>query len=75
MSRMDYQDWQEASDTLNSIAEHGIGVADARPFRLTVDGRLAGTFSTLRGAHDEQERLERLAWKQGRRIETAIERK
>jgi hypothetical protein len=69
---MDYVDWQEASDTL-SIAEHGICVSSGRPYRLIVDGRIAGRFSTLRGAQDEETRLHRLAMKDGRQIASAIE--
>lgn len=31
MSRMDYVDWQEASDTLNSLDENGPFVVRVRP--------------------------------------------
>lgn len=66
MGRMDYVDWQEASDTLNSIEEHGIAVhEEKREFVLYYGGRRAGAFTTIEGAQDELERLSHLSMKRG----------
>lgn len=43
-----------------------------RPYVLYVSDRMAGTFTTKRGAEDEEERLCRLALRDGRAITTRI---
>lgn len=44
-----------------------------RPYTLYVSDRKAGTFTTKRGAQDEEERVCRLALRDGHAVSTRIE--